>query len=235
VVPPSPVLRPLDRQSTAGVIADSIRERIMDGAFAPGAQLTEALLADQLDVSRGPVREAFQRLVQEGLLTSVPHRGVFVTTIEPDEVADVYLARAVVEREAARLVARADDRRVIARLRGFVDEMAAAAVDGSWGDIAETDLRFHATLVAEAGSPRLDRMYRTLLAETRLCLRGLRHVHPDPAEVVAEHRALVDAIAEGDAAQAVRCVEQHLTRAVDGTGYPGPRPDGPARGTSGKS
>lgn len=217
-MPPStapPALRPLDRPSTAGVIADSIRERIMDGAFAPGEQLTEAQLADQLEVSRGPVREAFQRLVQEGLLTAVPHRGVFVTTIEPDEVADVYLARSVVEREAARLVVRRGDPRVVAALRSLVDEMATSAVDGSWGDIAETDLRFHATLVAEAGSARLDRMYRTLLAETRLCLRGLRHVHPDPAEVVAEHQALVDAIADGDEAGAVRCVEQHLTRAAD--------------------
>lgn len=215
--PPSAptVLRPLDRQSTAGVIADAIRQLIMVGTFAPGMQLTEAQLAEQLEVSRGPVREAFQRLVQEGLLTSVPHRGVFVTTIEPSDVADVYLARSVVEREAARRVARRDDRRVLAMLRQLVDEMAASAVDGSWGDIAETDLRFHATLVAEAGSARLDRMYRTLLAETRLCLRGLREVHPDPADVVAEHRALVDAITAGDEDEAVRCVEHHLTRAAD--------------------
>lgn len=217
MAPPSAptVLRPLDRQSTAGVIADSVRELIMAGAFAPGTQLTEAQLADQLEVSRGPVREAFQRLVQEGLVTAVPHRGVFVTTIEPGDVDDVYLARSVVEREAARRVTRRGDRQVLAALRRLVHEMATSAVDGSWADIAETDLRFHATLVAEAGSPRLDRMYRTLLAETRLCLRGLREVHPDPADVVGEHRALVDAIAAGDEAGAIRCVEHHLTRAAD--------------------
>lgn len=214
--PPSPELDPLDRRSTADVIAETVRDRIMDGAFAPGRQLTEAHLAEQLAVSRGPVREALQRLVQEGLLTSIPHRGVFVTTIEPDEVADVYLARSVVEREAARRVARHRDPEALAVLAGLVEEMASSSAAGAWADIAETDLAFHEALVDGSGSPRLVRMYRTLLVETRLCLRGLRDVHPDPEEVVAEHRALLDALTDGDEARATACVDQHLDRAVTG-------------------
>ncbi|HUF34241.1 MAG TPA: GntR family transcriptional regulator [Acidimicrobiales bacterium] len=211
---PTPSLEPLDRRSTADVIAETIRGHIMDGSFEPGRQLTEVELAGQLEVSRGPVREAFQRLVQEGLLAAVPHRGVFVATIEADEVADVYLARSVVEREAARLVARRRDPQALATLAGLVADMAASSAADDWAAVSEVDLAFHEALVEVSGSPRLARMYRTLLAETRLCLRGLRRVHPDSAEVVDEHRGLVDALTDGDEDRAVACVTRHLTRAV---------------------
>lgn len=214
---PETSLRPLDRRSTSDVIAETIRDRIMEGAFEPGLQLTETQLAEQLEVSRGPVREAFQRLVQESLLTAVPHRGVFVTTIEPEEVADVYLARSVVEREAARIVARHRTDQALAALGALVEEMEASSTKGDWAHVAETDLAFHEVLVDLANSPRLVRMYRTLLVETRLCLRGLRSVHPSSAEVVAEHRALLDALVAGDESRATACVDLHLSRATAGT------------------
>ena len=88
--------------------------------------------------------------------------------------------------------------------------MAAAAADGRWADLAELDLRFHEALVAGAGSPRLSRMYATLLAETRLCLRALPEQHPDPADVVAEHRALLAALATGDASAAAAGLTAHF-------------------------
>ncbi|MBW3557926.1 MAG: GntR family transcriptional regulator, partial [Actinobacteria bacterium] len=83
----------VERRATASVIADVIRERVIDGSFPPGAQLGEVQLAEQLGVSRGPVREALQRLIQEGLLEGRPHRGVFVARLRGDDVVDVYRAR----------------------------------------------------------------------------------------------------------------------------------------------
>lgn len=203
-------LDPVDRRATADVVAESLRERIIDGTFEPGLQLTEAHLAEALGVSRGPLREAFQRLVQEGLLVAEPHRGVFVRTLDGDDLADVLLARATIERTAADRVARAGRPEVLDRLRALVEDMSAAATAGRGAEVAESDLRFHEALVAGAGSERLVRMYATLLAETRLCL----HTMPDrlraPDEVVAEHRALLAALVGGDALAAVACVDAHL-------------------------
>ena len=71
-------LSAIDSRPTAVVIADQLRERIIDGSFGPGDQINEAQVANQLNVSRGPVREALKRLVQEGLLIGHPNRGVFV-------------------------------------------------------------------------------------------------------------------------------------------------------------
>lgn len=203
-------LEPVPRRATATIIAETIRERILDGSFEPGMQLTETQLADRLGVSRGPVREAFQRLVQEGLLDAAPHRGVFVTTVDVEDAADIALARMTIERAAAERVARLAEPDTLAELAALVEEMEGAAAGGDWRDVADIDLAFHERLVAGAGSPRLGRMYATLLAETRLCLRTLPARHPDPAEVVAEHRSLLAALAAGDTDAAADAVVAHL-------------------------
>ncbi len=212
----SPTLDPVERRPTSLLVADAIRDRIADGSFAAGTQLTEVQLASQLGVSRGPVREAFQRLVQEGLLEARPHRGVFVVELSPADVADVYAARRAVEREAARRVARASDPAALRALGALVTEMAAEAKGGSWSALADLDLRFHEAMVEAAGSARLNRMFATLLVETRLCLAGLRDAHPEPRTVVAEHRALVKALRSGDEADVLACVDRHLDRAATG-------------------
>lgn len=209
---PSNRLEPVRRRPTATVIAESIRARIMDGTFPPGTQLTEVQLAEQLEVSRGPVREALARLSQEGLLVAEPHRGVFVLTLDEEDVADIYLARGVIEREAARLIVQRDDRAALRRLDAVVRDMAAVARDGVWSDVAEVDLRFHETLVAASGSPRLVRMYTTLLVETRLSFTELGRSYPDPRRVVAEHRQLLRAVRGGDEAEVAARFHDHFGR-----------------------
>jgi DNA-binding GntR family transcriptional regulator len=205
-----PDIAPIDRRPTATIVAETIRDRIMDGTFGPGTQLTESALAEALGVSRGPLREAFQRLVQEGLLRPEPHRGMFVAELDGDDALDVAVAREAIERAAAARVARRGDPEALAALTALVDAMAEAAGAGRWSELAEADLRFHEALVARAGSPRLARMYATLLVETRLCLRTLPEQHRRPEDVVTEHRELLRALATGDAAAAADQVSGHL-------------------------
>lgn len=211
-----PTLEPVPRQATSSLVASAIRDSIVDGSFPAGTQLTEVHLAEQLQVSRGPVREAFQRLIQEGLLISEPHRGVFVVSLDATDVDDIYLARRAIEREAARQLLLRDDLGAVRRLDDLVKEMAVAARAGAWSAIAEVDLAFHEALVDESGSDRLRRMYATLLVETRLCLAGLRDAQPDPKQLVAEHRGLVRALRSGDEAEVLRRVDAHLDRAASG-------------------
>jgi DNA-binding GntR family transcriptional regulator len=213
-----PDLAPIDRRPTATIVAEAIRERIMDGTFAAGTQLTESALAEALGVSRGPLREAFQRLVQEGLLRAEPHRGMFVAELDEADAADVAVARQAIERAAAEQVARRGDPDVLRGLSELVDEMATSAAAGGWAPVAAAAQRVHEALVAGAGSPRLARMYATLLVETRLCLRALPDQHPDPDEVVAEHRDLLEALAQGDGATAAERVSGHLAPQVGGRG-----------------
>ncbi|WP_344741399.1 GntR family transcriptional regulator, partial [Pseudonocardia halophobica] len=124
-------LEPIDRRSTAAIVADRIRAAIMRGTFPPGTQLGEVDLAARLGVSRGPLREAMQRLVAEGLLRSERHRGLFVRDLDAADVRDVYTARTAVERAAALLLLAEPDRGpAVARLTAAIAAMEAAAAAG---------------------------------------------------------------------------------------------------------
>lgn len=204
-------LEPVNRESTAAIIARQLREAIMNGSLPPGTQLGETELAAQFEVSRGPLREAMQRLVSEGLLRSERHRGLFVIDLEPEDVRDIYAARLAIEREAVLRVLRGDPEHVADQLAEAVRDMAAAT-DGA--QVGEADIRFHETLVAASESKRLQRMARTLLIETRMCLSALRRTYSSDEERVTEHKRITEAIRIGDEDAALTLLEAHMDDAV---------------------
>lgn len=207
-------LQPLQLQSTPELIADRIRAGILDGTFPPHHQLAEVELARQLQVSRGPVREAMQRLIQEGLLRSERNRGVFVVELDDEDARDVYVARAAVEKAAAILVARRGAPDDLAAVDAVLDRLRRAA-SSSWSEVVEIDLEFHATIVDRAGSDRLQRMFRTLATETRLCLIRLEPFYPVRGSVVTEHEEIFEAIRKGDEPLVKRLIDDHMQEAAD--------------------
>lgn len=221
-------LEPVNRETTAGIIADRIRQRIMDGSFPPGSQLGEAQLATRLKVSRGPVREAMQRLIQEGVLYNERHRGVFVVSLDDDDVSDIYGARGAIERAAAVLLSRRPTPEALDQLGTLLREMAAVADDGDWSAVADLDLRFHETIVAASGSLRLARMFRTLIIETRMCMTPLEAAYPQREAIVREHELLLEAITSGDEPQLTSRIDEHMQRAVHDLGLALRHADAPA-------
>lgn len=207
-------LKPISRQATAGLIADQLREAIMSGAFPQGTQLGEVDLAQRFNVSRGPVREAMQRLVQEGLLHAVRHRGLFVTELTTADIVDIYAARTAIESAAVSLVVAGDPEKSAIALGKVLSKMAKAASRGDAAALSQSDLAFHEALVAESGSPRLQRMASTLLVETRMCLSALPPKYSASSDLVAEHEKIVAAIRTGDRAAALEYLDAHMQDAV---------------------
>jgi len=207
------VLEPLRRDSTPERIATQLRTGIVTGRLPPGQALREVEIARQLGVSRGPVREAFQRLIQEGLLEAHPARGVFVPQLAADDVADLYLARGAVEVAAAQLLASSGTAEAFAALSAALAELRAAPAD-DWNELSRLDLRLHEVLVRSTGSKRLARMFDTLAAETRLCMIALEAFYPRRADLVIEHAEIVEAIQQGDAETATRLLERHMSESV---------------------
>lgn len=207
-------LEPITREPTASVIARRLRDAIIEGTLPPGTQLTEIRLANQLGVSRAPIREALQRLIQEGLAEN-RRRGVFVREITSADVADVYFARTSCELAAIdRILSRPSD--VPEELfEGILGDLERAAAAGDWKAAARADRRFHEVLVDAARSPRLTRMFNTLMAETAICLRALEGVYNDFLQLVDEHRAIVEALQSGDRDAVVLAVKAHMEDAVE--------------------
>lgn len=206
-------LQPLRLRSTPELIADRIRAGVLDGTFAPQSQLAEVELARQLQVSRGPVREAMQRLIQEGLLRSERNRGVFVVELDDDDARDIYVARAAVEKAAAVRVARRADPDDLAALDDVIARLQEA-VENSWAEVVEIDLEFHTTIVERCNSERLQRMFRTLAAETRLCLVRLERFYPDKGNVVTEHKDILAAIRAGNEDLVRQLIDRHMDEAA---------------------
>lgn len=204
----------ITRESTASVIARQLRNAIIHGSVEPGAQLGETELANRLGVSRGPLREAMQRLVQEGLLRSEPNRGLFVIELTADDVEDIYRARTAVERAAVAAILECDPEGSIASLRKAHEAMTRAAKRSDAKALSDADLSFHQALVTEAASPRLKRMHDTLLAETRMCLTALELTDYLPVDIVAEHGEIVAAIEARDKRRLERLLTSHTDDAL---------------------
>ena len=206
---------PLVRESTPAIIAGKLRTAIGLGQIPPGSQLGEAELAKELGVSRGPLREAMQRLTQEGLLISIRNRGLFVITMTDEEVRDMYVARTAVERAASELILQKGGKGVAAQLIPIVKAMQRAADKGDLDAMSEADMEYHATLVAAADSTRLTRMHNTLLTETRMCLTALEKKYPDPHTRVAEHQAIAEALGDGDQERVGKLLISHMEDALE--------------------
>jgi len=207
-------LEPVRRETTAGIIADRIRGGITAGRIGGGSQLGEADLAAQFQVSRGPVREALQRLIQEGLLEGVPNRGVFVVKLGVDDIADIYLARRAVERAAVDALLHDGAPGALRGVERVLRRMESAARNGRWAAVADFDLQFHQELVAASGSSRLDRIESTLLVETRLCMAALQRAYPIREDIVMEHRQIFDALSSRDEELVARLIGSHMDDAV---------------------
>lgn len=208
-------LSAINPRPTPVVIADQLREGIISGAFRPGDQLNEAQVARQLNVSRGPVREALHRLVQEGLLYARPNRGMFIEELDLRDVAEVYETREVIECAATEIITRssAEDRSTIGdSLEAIVDRMHAALESHEWLTLGRIDLEFHTHLVASAGNSRLARAYSTLATEALISLSHfLPDAYPDRNRVVPDHLEIVAMIRDGDKDAIHSTLHRHLS------------------------
>lgn len=199
----------LDRTTTGAQAEKALRDLILEGALEPGTRLREVQLAASLGVSRNTLREALRALTEQGLVTHHPHRGVVVTDLTADDIADLYALRRIVELPALR---RLDDAG-IAALRGATEAFASALEAGSPVDALECDFRFHRILVAAHGSPRLSAAHERAQGELRLALLQLDREYEPPA--VDEHRHVVAALERGDADAAEAALAAQLERAAD--------------------
>jgi DNA-binding GntR family transcriptional regulator len=202
-------LEPVIQESTPSIIARKLRYAIAHGEVAPGSQLGEAELARELGVSRGPLREAMQRLTQEGLLVSIRNRGLFVIEMTDTEIRDMYVLRTAIESAACKLIVRADHVSAGHELLAQVSEMQSAAATGNRAAMSDSDMAFHELLVALSGSRSLERIHSTLMTETRMCLTVLQDSYRVTEDWISEHRGIAEAVVSGDGPLAESRLSDH--------------------------
>ncbi len=189
-----------------------ILEAIDVGLYKPGDRLVESELADRFGVSRTPVREALQRLETQGLLMR-DGRSLIVASLDHNQLAELYVVRAELEGLAARLAARHATDEEIRVLRAMVED--DRALIGQPEAMSRANRRFHRQIHLASHNrflvQQLDLVYRpmALLASTSLAAEGR-----GPA-TLAEHSAIVDAIAAHDGDAAFEALRSHISRAFE--------------------
>ena len=194
--------------SVVDQLFDRLRAAIIDNVLTPGTKLSEAEVALNHGVSRQPVREAFIKLANESLLEIRPQRGTFVAKISLPHVMDARFVREAVEADIVKLLADAPDPAVIADLRRQV-RAQETLIGGSARDFIAADEAFHRTLAEGADKARAWEVVVEMKAQMDR-VRVLSSQHFPVDRLVAQHLAIVDAIAAGDGAAAERGLRLHL-------------------------
>jgi DNA-binding GntR family transcriptional regulator len=202
-----PLVRP---RGTTEQVTERIREAIVSGRVAPGTWLRESNLANQLHVSRIPVREALARLEAEHLVKRVPFRGTRVEHLSLDQVKESYMLRSLLEGFAAKLATPHLTVAEIARLEDLVVQLKRCGQTGSHEEADRLHREFHTIINNRCGSERLLHWIQELYNQFPKSLHRVIRFEEPPEE----YRRIVEAIAARDAELAGKLMSEHLENAA---------------------
>ena len=200
----------INRASLSQQIRDTLLERIVSGILKPGDRLIELKIADEMQTSQAPVREALRELEAIGLIETQRNRGARVRIIDSAELEEIYLVRAELEALAGELAAaRAPE--IATELKRIVEKMRRAAEAGDAKKFSGLNSEFHSCIVEASGSATLKSTWESLNVRSRTRL-NMSRTSADLLMLAQSHVEIADAIAAGDK-EAARLVSWNHVRA----------------------
>lgn len=190
--------------------ADELRRRILAGEFPEGHALRQDALADELGISRIPVREAFRQLAAEGLVTIHPHRGAVVSALSPDDIAELFDLRALLEPDLVRRAVPRQTEADRAEAERILAEYARAIERGDVNAWGELNTEYHLALYRPAGRPQSLAIARMLLANTDRYTRLQLALAGGTERAQIEHAELLRLCRAGAAEDAARLARRHV-------------------------
>jgi DNA-binding GntR family transcriptional regulator len=194
--------RRIQQPSLVRMAAETIREMVLGGELRPGDRLVEERLTEELGISRPPLREALRLLEQEGLLLSMPRRGVIVTPLSAQDVYEIFTLRTTYERMAIELGVPCKDPELLARCHRAVNAMVQAAKAEDRAQFVRASFEFHVAIVGLARHRRLEDAYRGLSLQLHIYIAANTRAREERNESLDEnierHRRLLAAVERGD-------------------------------------
>ena len=206
----------LQRTTTPEGVYRVLRAVILDGTVPPGGQLRERDIADDLGISRSPLREALTRLEEEGLIVKVPVRGAFVVEVSAQEVAEIASIRLLVEPYAVELAVEALRGAERSRLMQTIDELQRATETNDIPASIDAHLGFHRLFYDLSGHRILRSLWNGWESKLRLYLTVDHRSYNDLHDVAVEHEKLATIALEGDMDVFRRELAQHFQSALRG-------------------
>ena len=208
---------PAARTSLGDVVAERLREAILNSELSPGQHLREEQISESLDVSRGPVRDAFLILEREGLVTLSRHRGATVMQLSVEDFGEVYSLRSVIEELAVRLAIRRRDPAGLQALEQALAELRTGMKRKITEQVAaRLDVNFHDQIFRAAHHERLYRSWSSIRMQVHWFLLLRTVASQDWREgMIQSHSRILELIREGDEAGAVSAIGQHIRDAYN--------------------
>ncbi len=192
------------------VVSETLRQAIKDGVLKPGERLMEIQLAEELGVSRTPIREAIRKLELEGFVVMIPRRGTYVADISLKDIAQVFEIRSALEGLAASLAAERITPDELEYLERVLVEINEYIDNDEFDKIVDADIRFHEALYQASRNTRLVEILNNL-REQMLRFRSISMHYPGRlAETSEEHRLILEMIAQHNSAQAMKLARKHM-------------------------
>ena len=188
-------------------VANRLRKAILSGRMLPGAALVETALAEKMNVSRAPIREAIQILENDGLVETIAYKGKRVKPLTAREVAETYSLREVFEVMAVRLIL--ESGAPLDTLRTHCDEMTAAAEANNFEALVVADEAFHHALIRLADHNLLLTSWKNLYLRIHQIMALRNRDERNLTEVAGNHPPIVQALADGDADRAINLISEH--------------------------
>ena len=203
-------MRTRDRATAKQKAYQYVKSRIIDRSFKEGDFLTEVGIAEELGISRTPVREAFVLLEAENFVELLPKKGAYIPQISPRDVREVIEARSLIETFAAeRVMEKRSD--LVPKLRSSLEVQRQHVSEEKIDEFVEADREFHYLVVSTAGNNLLSRFYEGIRdRQIRMGIQAATYSAQRVEQVLEEHTAIVEAAEEGDVEKLRGAIQKHL-------------------------
>lgn len=196
--------------SLADEIVQILRGRIINGDYSIGEKLVENKIAEELKVSRTPVREAFKQLTKENLIEYIPNKGCFARGFDQNDLRDIYAVRNAVEQLAVEWAIRNKTEEDMERLREQLEVMSLYTENGMVEKLVLADEEFNKILYQMTRSRFIMQALKSYQEYIDLARQGILAKQENLPRILEEHRSIYEAVEEGDVEQAKEAVEHHL-------------------------
>jgi DNA-binding GntR family transcriptional regulator len=193
---------------------NEIREAIRKGKLKPGDRLIEAQLAEEMQISRFPIREALRYLEKEGLVQTKPFKGTYVAQLTERDMEELYSLRSAIEQLAVQILIENIDQKVISKLESIVRSMEQASKDENLDKLISEDLRFHQTICELSDHRKLLEVWLTLENQLRIFLTIEKDLFENSYQFVMTHHPILAAIKGRKIRSAKKAIKDHLELAM---------------------
>lgn len=190
-------------------VARLLREAILSGDLASGSKLNERELAENMGISRGPIREAIRGLTAEGLLVHVPRKGTHVSSISVEEAGQISSLRMALEGLAARLAVRNLTGEDFSRLQVLVDRMIESAARKDYKSLLDADFEFHRLVDSRSDHRYLMKFLAEISTMYRMFILEATKLNPDLPEIARSHQDLLEVLRRGSPEEAEQAAREH--------------------------